>query len=424
MSFNAGSLHVLPIAGWFDGIFNWINGVINWIVQLLLPVWEWILKVLDPVIQAISGQLDAWHVLPWFSAPDKLTIALWFGIGVCVFAAYIFLTVYFLHLMTMGQENQAEKVKNTWTPILKQCERGIPNNLPPLRRGDMLGFLDTWIRMLDTTLHTSEYGNNMKQVAIQAGVMNHLGSMARHSNIRERLLAICAMGYLEMQDAWDWLCRLLTSKNKFLSLAAAEALVRIHPESAVKMVIPYFVHRDDWPRTFVAKLLFEAGETNVTGPLMEVFQQNVSAEAYPRLIEMMGFANKGTIRPIIRQILEQAQDERVILPCLSVLGEVGTNMDVDVVKNFTQHPNWAVRVKATNALKTISSENETDLLLQLLCDSSWWVRYRAAQVLVQVFANQPDKLTSLANSVQDPYGRDMLHQVMDEQQMSVGGELT
>ncbi|MCA9841608.1 MAG: HEAT repeat domain-containing protein, partial [Cyanobacteria bacterium HKST-UBA03] len=89
--------------------------------------------------------------------------------------------------------------------------------------------------------------------------------------------------------------------------------------------------------------------------------------------------------------------------------------NVDIITRLAQHPNWPVRVRATNALKTIGTTDQTDLLLQLLCDASWWVRYRAAQALINVYKHDPGSLTSAINAINDPYAKDMMRQVQEEE---------
>jgi HEAT repeat protein len=72
-------------------------------------------------------------------------------------------------------------------------------------------------------------------------------------------------------------------------------------------------------------------------------------------------------------------------------------------------------VQAAKALGRIGERADTARLVQLLADREWWVRYRAAQALVELPWLKRAELAALASGLEDRYAADMLAQVMAEQ---------
>ncbi|MCA9807676.1 MAG: HEAT repeat domain-containing protein, partial [Cyanobacteria bacterium HKST-UBA06] len=321
-----------------------------------------------------------------------------------------------LNFFAVLEESHGKRVRQKWLPTLKQCEYSLPSPVAQLRRGDVVSFIDLWLRHLENTNVNSQHADNLIQTARKAGLEEYIDGLVYRGNTRDRLYGIAAAGYLQHTSAWETLAHNLTARNTFLSLASAEAMVRIAPEEAMTMVAPYIIFREDWPRSFSANLLAAAGPHAVTQPLLEHLNQaQIPQEQAARVIEMLGFAHYESVKPMLRQILETSHEEPILIAALAVIGEQQDPENVDIITRLAQHPNWPVRVRATNALKTIGTTDQTDLLLQLLCDASWWVRYRAAQALINVYKHDPGSLTSAINAINDPYAKDMMRQVQEEE---------
>jgi HEAT repeat protein len=77
---------------------------------------------------------------------------------------------------------------------------------------------------------------------------------------------------------------------------------------------------------------------------------------------------------------------------------------------------WQVRVQAVKALGRIGDRSDTARLALLLADREWWVRYRAAQALVELPWMKRADLDALRASLEDRYAADMLAQVVAEQE--------
>jgi len=73
-----------------------------------------------------------------------------------------------------------------------------------------------------------------------------------------------------------------------------------------------------------------------------------------------------------------------------------------------------VRVQAARALGRVGERSDAERLVALLGDAQWWVRYRAAQALLELPALSRADLDALRASLTDRFAADMLSQAMAE----------
>jgi HEAT repeat protein len=69
---------------------------------------------------------------------------------------------------------------------------------------------------------------------------------------------------------------------------------------------------------------------------------------------------------------------------------------------------------AAKALGRIGEQRDTEKLIQLLGDSQWWVRYRAAQALAKLPWINQESLERIQAEQTDRFAEDILEQVMAE----------
>ena len=69
---------------------------------------------------------------------------------------------------------------------------------------------------------------------------------------------------------------------------------------------------------------------------------------------------------------------------------------------------------AARALGRIGQREELPVLLDLLRDTVWWVRYHAAQALARLDGLEPRELETMRENARDAYAADMLGQALAE----------
>ena len=112
-------------------------------------------------------------------------------------------------------------------------------------------------------------------------------------------------------------------------------------------------------------------------------------------------------------ILRHSTEDRVISVCLHILSDP---RHIDLVRSYLDHPRWHIRMHAASALGRLGTKDDIQTLLKMVCDTEWWVRYRAAQALAaRPFISNQD-LQDFRDKLHDNFGRDILTQVIHERE--------
>jgi hypothetical protein len=91
---------------------------------------------------------------------------------------------------------------------------------------------------------------------------------------------------------------------------------------------------------------------------------------------------------------------------------------LDRIRELMRDPRWQVRLHAAQALGRLGTREDEDLLVGALSDPQWWVRYRAAQSLASLPLVPVSHIEHLSRTVDDPFGRDILCQVLAEKELA------
>ncbi|HZZ65626.1 MAG TPA: HEAT repeat domain-containing protein, partial [Candidatus Baltobacteraceae bacterium] len=101
---------------------------------------------------------------------------------------------------------------------------------------------------------------------------------------------------------------------------------------------------------------------------------------------------------------------------LKVLAAIGTQDDASLAAKLASNADWRVRVQVANALGALNDASQIPVLTGLIDDTHWWVRYRAAQALAKVSKEDETRLRTILKHITDKYGRDILTQIIAEQE--------
>ncbi|NIO43337.1 MAG: hypothetical protein GTO41_26200, partial [Burkholderiales bacterium] len=135
----------------------------------------------------------------------------------------------------------------------------------------------------------------------------------------------------------------------------------------------------------------------------------------PRLIALMDSADENAVTPYLRRVIETTKDEEVLIVCLKSQHVPG---DLDLLTPLTKSPSWQIRAQIARVLGEKISPGQEHLLISLLKDKVWWVRYRAAESLSRLKFFSRDELWRLRFSVGDQFAQDILDQVVAEKRLT------
>lgn len=342
-----------------------------------------------------------------------LTIAHWVSIAVVVLVLFLMVYILFLRVLLLLKEKRYRELSALWSPILLNNAKNKRNRLPRIDYVDRFSFLIMWNMLREGKDGDLEIRNWMNSVAIETGIDRVARRLLDKHGIRKKLLAVVTLGQLRDKSQWEKLHQMALSDHALLSLAATQAIVRIDVEAAVPIVIPLVVNRVHWPAAKVASILGEIGPDRVSLPLADAVMQ-ASADEMQRLIPYLETCHDTVALSAVRRILKDPRDDKVIGPCLYVIGKFRDAKDLKLVRQYLTHPRWHVRAHAAACLGRLGTKEDEEKLMALLTDPEWWVRYRAAQAIVDLPFSSPERIRKLKKELGDRYARDILAQAMAE----------
>lgn len=233
--------------------------------------------------------------------------------------------------------------------------------------------------------------------------------LSRHS-VSNKLLAIQAVGYLRDRSSWPVLQEMLDSPNIAISITAAAALVNIDPEQAMPLIIPLIGKRARWPRTQVGPLLSLAGPDVVSRRLCDAIETAPTNQAV-RLLQFTESADTVEVNQLVARLLAKRNEPALLSAALKALRGYIKNRTIE---DFTRHNVWYVRMQAASLLGQFGRRDACGILELLLGDTEWWVRYRAAQAIVNLPFLGPNALRQIRDRQTDQFAKDIMQQALAE----------
>ena len=351
-------------------------------------------------------------LIPSTDTEAIVVLACWIGATALMLTGALLLWFMFLRLWLQARQIQRHRTLQRWRPLLMSSLHQQPEVLPHLSRFDLQPVLELWNHLYDSL--GSEARNSLVRLAGQAHFAAMVLRMLGGRDFFACHLAIRTAGKLRLASAWDILRELLASGSPALSIAAARALVQIDVTRAIPPLIQYLLGRPDCH----------------PGAVTEIFHLAGGGMVAPHLLHFISTAPADEKWLLIRQLLEIAPDETqsLVSHILSYPGEndrllnIGLDVlnapeELEKVRVLARHDNLAVRVHAAKALGRLGTREDGTLLVEMLGDSQWWVRYRAAQALSQLPGLNTGELLHIKDTLADRDARDMLHQVMAEREL-------
>lgn len=280
--------------------------------------------------------------------------------------------------------------------------------LPPVVPANLADFLRFW-NHLRLSLR-GEAGENLAAFLRRNDLVAAIRVLANDGSLGQRLSAITTIGHLRDRESWDALASLADDRDPVLSMAAAQALLRVDPARALDLLLAQGTRRENWPLARLGAALQEIGPDLVTPPIVRLLESPPD-EGLERLLKLAKFAHREQVAGAVRGWLAGSGDPNVLGAAIDFIEDV---RDRPWVRSATRHPAWRVRMAAARALGRIGAMSDLALLLVLLADRSWWVRYRAAQAIVRLPGLARYEVEALRLRASDPFAADILAQALAE----------
>ena len=351
-----------------------------------------------------------WLYLSGYS--DEARYALWTIAAVAVTTFVLFVYTLGLRVATIRNARRQRELVLTWRERFAIAVLGdeatAEQPVPTLPRRHRQPLLELWNRLRLSV--EGQAAANLNKLASRLGLDAVAGRLFHSRNLQKRVLAIQALGQMRDTDYRESVLAMVTARNTLLSMTAALALVEIDPDLAVRVVVPRIATRKDWPKTQVSLLLKLAGSDRISEPLYRALRAaNDTDTVY--LLNFAPLVEADVLEALVVELLRESRDPHVLNAALKlVTGFQG----VPRLAALTRHDTWFVRMQAAKVIGRLGDEEHVSLVVALLDDPEWWVRYRAAQSLVSLPFLGPNKLRRIRREQTDPYASDILDHVFAE----------
>lgn len=346
--------------------------------------------------------------------PDDgtLQLALKCALGLGTLTLLVMIQVMLLGEIARRRAARRQVFNDQWRPFFALCSLGdeLPQPLPALPRGRQLWFLLQWNR---TQLQLRGAARERMNRALIALHMDRHALVLLGGRVRGKLIGLTCLRHLADIAHWDAVQPLLMNRNVVVSLAAAQTLIAMDATRAMQLILPAAVTRPDWALPRLASLCQQAGEQAVTMPLLIALAGSEDPRR-ERLIPLLVHGDPRHAAPWARARLEEDAAPEQLQVALRCLCELADPRDRGRLLRTVKHDNPDVRLAALQALHKQARNDDSDVFLPLLGDSSWWVRQAAADSLATLPGVTPERLQELLTKVQDRYGQDALRRAIAE----------
>ena len=360
---------------------------------------------LDPGFSPPPGQA----ALSWLPQDPLLALVFQAGLGIIGFSLLMLVAVFLLRLRLVLRLRRERHFTALWRPVLAECVFGVPEAPPAVPRAMRYHFMKLWNHHHESLEGSAR--SNLEALARNMGIDAVARDMLHSRDLRERLIAIITLGHLGDRERWQDLRTLVSHPSPLLSLAAARALLDIDAEATLAWLVMVMAAREDWPLARLVAMLREAGPDRTTAPLVTALKAAGNPQQAIRLLRMMEVAHTAEAGEAAARAVRESDDPEVKAAGLRLLGDP---RELGLARSCAVDESWVVRVAAARLLSRIGEAGDRELLIGMLKDAHWWVRYHAARALIALPFNGPDDIDKIRAALNDRYAADMLEQVMAE----------
>jgi len=301
--------------------------------------------------------------------------------------------------------------RDIWRPVLAEVMLAYPDNIPRLQRKHRHVFLHEWNKFY--FMLRGETTGRLQRLSRQLGLDVVAKRYIRNKSMRNKLLGIVTLGHMQDISSWNQLIDFVHSEHSILSLTAAQALVDIDSKNAMTFLMPHIIKRRDWPLARVAMMINTSDSKQLTATMRKAIEQ-ASEEDIPYILK---FLSSTHFDPEISKLCNQlgnSSDNRIIATCIKIAKD---EHGLKLARKHANNPEWYIRLHVAAVLGRMGLQEDVDILIKLMSDTEWWVRYRSAQSLAQMPFIDAGRLQEIHDSLDDRYARDILQQVISEQEL-------
>jgi HEAT repeat protein len=308
-----------------------------------------------------------------------------------------------------GRERARDRFVAAWRPLLFDVAVGGAPAIPQLPARDEESFLLLWIQLQDGL--AGEARSRFTALARTLGARRMALQRVEGKSALGRILALRTLGYLGDPADYGAVARHLDEPRPYLCVAAARALVDIDPVRAPDDLVPRLAERTDWPIPLFAMVLRGADLTRLPRMLADLMMQRLPPERLVRMLALVSLLEREPAEALLRYLLARDREPEVLCAALERIDGPAL---APLVRRHCAHASWTVRTQAAAALGRVGTAADRYVLLRMLCDREWWVRYRAAQGLCSGRFGRAEEIRGLVAELDDRFAHDIVEHALAE----------
>ena len=291
------------------------------------------------------------------------------------------------------------------------CTFEVPTDTPKLTRYFARQFIDEWNEIFKKVNGVGR--SNLIELAIKLNIHRYSKALLISNQPRDRIIGIVTLGNMKNRDVWEIFSSICKSSSIILSLASLRALSQINTERTFEEFTNLMLSRQDWPPSLLIKIIKESNNAIACEYFSKV-SQDIPTPHLERLVQFSGKLNCFWLVSDMQNILNKNESDEIVVICLKSLFDP---VEIDIAQKYLNHDNWLIRLNAVSALGRIGSESDIPAITERLLDEDWWVRFRAAQSLVNLPCVNKKIIHGIFKKLSDDFAIDALNQALAEKNL-------
>jgi len=346
----------------------------------------------------------------------SLTLARWLAWATLLLLVLIVMGLLFLRWARWRNEPRKTAFEAFWRPMLMRWAMGdmVNEKMPVLKTNERWPFMRLW---LHCQMSLQGQGRiRLAELGMRMGCREMALARVDSTDYSERMVGLLALGFLQDRSSVSTLMAQLKSGNGHSMIYAARALMEIDQIEHGGAVAQALLACDSLDFTLVSVLL-KPFKTRLDYSLnLDCPNSKVGIIGDPNTQVLQWLRLVQALKLLVPQwhltpFLNSEQNIEILIAALRLVqGEEGA----DDVACLVKHQDWRVRAQVARTLGRIGSLMHKPILLDLLTDKQWWVRYRSAQALLRMPGMNHDQLLANVIATHDRYALNMLNAVQSE----------
>ncbi|MDE2481689.1 MAG: hypothetical protein KGN02_05830 [bacterium] len=309
------------------------------------------------------------------------------------------------------------RLTSAWRAVFTTAYTGAPepDPLPRIRRADWFTVLQLFVQFHDIRdkdrPRANEVFPKLDALARRLRLDDYALSLLHRGDDADKILALNALGHLRDPRAFDTAERLAKNDGPELSRAAAHCALRTEPEFIAR-VLELVGAREEWIRSRIEMMLREVDPHRLDRAMLGAIADADDA-GRTRLLDFVRFCTPSTARAISKAVIETTNDVEVVAAALRSLAPLAGPDDREIALAFSRNAEAVVALSALRVLRKCVRYDDRDLLVELTANRDYWVRLRAAEVVVELYG-ETGLAQEFADLHPDRYARDAVRQALAE----------